>query len=207
MVRPHRSIISRWLTRFYLIRSQRAASLVAAVAIVASISAVAFLLSPGFALPFWPSFFPSGPESPPSAFPQSGCEVARNCREKRLDRYIYTDQDPSEFWWEDSANRMRDKAPKGWWTGYILRVTTHRWFNRTVTNRIQWWHWMTVIAPDDMQNAHKGLVLLVIGSGWSQFHYHHVPDKHEMFTAAFAPYVLPSPRTCCLRPVRAAFAP
>ncbi|CAI7792420.1 unnamed protein product, partial [Closterium sp. NIES-53] len=143
-----------------------------------------------FALPFWPSFFPSGPESPPSAFPQSGCEVARNCREKRLDRYIYTDQDPSEFWWEDSANRMRDKAPKGWWTGYILRVTTHRWFNRTVTNRIQWWHWMTVIAPDDMQNAHKGLVLLVIGSGWSQFHYHHVPDKHEMFTAAFAPLVV-----------------
>ncbi|CAI5529520.1 unnamed protein product, partial [Closterium sp. Naga37s-1] len=92
--------------------------------------------------------------------------------------------------WEDSANRMRDKAPKGWWTGYILRVTTHRWFNRTVTNRIQWWHWMTVIAPDDMQNAHKGLVLLVIGSGWSQFHYHHVPDKHEMFTAAFAPLVV-----------------
>ncbi|CAI5503952.1 unnamed protein product, partial [Closterium sp. Naga37s-1] len=92
--------------------------------------------------------------------------------------------------WEDSANRMRDKAPKGWWTGYILRVTTHRWFNRTVTNRIQWWHWMTVIAPDDMHNAHKGLVLFVIGSGWSQFHYHHVPDKDEMFTAAFAPLVV-----------------
>ncbi|CAI5459334.1 unnamed protein product [Closterium sp. Yama58-4] len=190
MVRPHTSLVSRWLSRFYLIGSRRAASVVAAVAIVASISAVGFLLSPGFSLPFWPSFLPRGPASPPSAFPQSGCEIARNCREKRLDRYIYVDQDPSEFWWEDSANRIRDKAPKGWWTGYILRVTTHRWFNRTVSDRIQWWHWMTVIAPDDMHNAHKGLVLFVIGSGWSQFHYYHLPDKDEMFTAAFAPLVV-----------------
>ncbi|GJP56363.1 hypothetical protein CLOM_g15419 [Closterium sp. NIES-68] len=85
---------------------------------------------------------------------------------------------------------MRDKAPKGWWTGYILRVTTHRWFNRTVTDRYHWWHWMTVIAPDDMHSASKGLVLFIIGSGWTQFHYHHVPDKDEMFTAAFAPLVV-----------------
>ncbi|CAI5503951.1 unnamed protein product, partial [Closterium sp. Naga37s-1] len=90
--------------------------------------------------------------------------------------------------WEDSANRMRDKAPKGWWTGYILRVTTHLWFNKTVSTRFRWWHWMTVIAPDDMHNAHKGLVLFVIGSGWSPLYYHHMVDKDEMFTAAFAPY-------------------
>ncbi|CAI5511762.1 unnamed protein product, partial [Closterium sp. Naga37s-1] len=120
----------------------------------------------------------------------SGCEVARNCREKRLDRYIYADQDPSEFWWEDSGIRMRDKAPKGSWTGYFLRVTTHRWFNRTFSDRDHWWHWLTVIAPDDMHNAHKGLVLFVIGSGWSRRHYHDVPDKDEMFTVAFAPLVV-----------------
>ncbi|CAI5518761.1 unnamed protein product, partial [Closterium sp. Naga37s-1] len=43
-------------------------------------------------------------------------------------------------------------------------------------------------APDDMHSAHKGVVLFIIGSGWS--HFHSPPDQHEMFTAAFAPLVV-----------------
>ncbi|CAI5479529.1 unnamed protein product [Closterium sp. Yama58-4] len=66
-------------------------------------------------------------------FPQSGCETARNCRGTLLDRYVYSAD--AEFRWKDTGNRMRAKESGGWWTGYVLLVNTHRWLNRTVTNR------------------------------------------------------------------------
>ncbi|CAI7899240.1 unnamed protein product, partial [Closterium sp. NIES-53] len=125
-------------------------------------------------------------------FPQSGCETARNCRGTLLDRYVYSAD--AEFRWKDTGNRMRAKETGGWWTGYVLLVNTHNWLNRTVTNRFSWWHHLTLIAPDNMPNASKGLVLFFIGAGWSDDgrddRGYHVPKANAVFIRVAAPLVV-----------------
>ncbi|CAI5958018.1 unnamed protein product [Closterium sp. NIES-64] len=122
-------------------------------------------------------------------FPQSGCETARNCRSTQLDRYVYSAD--AEFGWKDTGNRMRAKEAGGWWTGYVLLVNAHRWLNQTVTNRFLWWHHLTLIAPDNMPNASKGLVLFFIGAGWSDDGKddsgYHVPKASAVFIRVAAP--------------------
>ncbi|GJP30545.1 hypothetical protein CLOM_g3799 [Closterium sp. NIES-68] len=105
-----------------------------------------------------------------------------------MDRYVYT-ADP-EFRWEDTGNRMREKESGGWWTGYWLKVTTHAWLNRTVTNRYKWWHWLALIAPDNMHNAHKGLVLFFVGAGLNPVNQVHIPGADEIFIRLAAPMVV-----------------
>ncbi|CAI7776032.1 unnamed protein product [Closterium sp. NIES-54] len=124
-------------------------------------------------------------------FPQSGCETARNCHGTLLDRYVYTAdaefgwKDTGNrmqakelkplvgililflclaapaLRWKDTGNRMRAKEPGGWWTGYVLLVNTHRWLNRSVTNRFHWWHHLTLIVSMGFR-----FKLHYIASGW-----------------------------------------
>ncbi|CAI5967009.1 unnamed protein product [Closterium sp. NIES-65] len=105
-----------------------------------------------------------------------------------MDRYVYT-ADP-EFRWEDTGNRMRSKEGGGWWTGYVLKVYTHQWLNRTVTNRYKWWHWLILMAPDKMHNAHKGLVLFFVGAGLNPVNQVHIPGADEIFIRLAAPMVV-----------------
>ncbi|CAI7856608.1 unnamed protein product [Closterium sp. NIES-53] len=105
-----------------------------------------------------------------------------------MDRYVYT-ADP-EFRWEDTGNRMRSKEGGGWWTGYVLKVYTHQWLNRTVTNRYKWWHWLILMAPDRMHNAHKGLVLFFVGAGLNPVNQVHIPGADEIFIRLAAPMVV-----------------
>ncbi|CAI5460139.1 unnamed protein product [Closterium sp. Yama58-4] len=105
-----------------------------------------------------------------------------------MDRYVYT-ADP-EFRWEDTGNRMRAKEGGGWWTGYVLKVYTHQWLNRTVTNRYKWWHWLILMAPDRMHNAHKGLVLFFVGAGLNPVNQVHIPGADEIFIHLAAPMVV-----------------
>ncbi|CAI5967852.1 unnamed protein product, partial [Closterium sp. NIES-65] len=93
--------------------------------------------------------------------------------------------------WKDTGNRMRAKEPGGWWTGYVLLVNAHRWLNQSVTNRFHWWHHLTLIAPDNMSRASKGLVLFFVGAGlndhgrgdWS----YHIPKDSDVFIRVAAP--------------------
>ncbi|CAI5967875.1 unnamed protein product [Closterium sp. NIES-65] len=108
-----------------------------------------------------------------------------------MDRYVYT-ADP-EFRWEDTGNRMRSKEGGGWWTGYVLKVYTHQWLNRTVTNRYKWWHWLILMAPDKMHNAHKGLVLFFVGAGLNPVNQVHIPGADEIFIRLAAPVCMCHP--------------
>ncbi|GJP62829.1 hypothetical protein CLOP_g19851 [Closterium sp. NIES-67] len=89
---------------------------------------------------------------------------------------------------------MRAKEPGGWWTGYVLRVTAHRWLNESVTDKSVWWHYLTLIAPDNMPSASRGLVLFFIGAGRDVHvtgadHYY-VPKKTDVFIRLAAPLVV-----------------
>ncbi|GJP30529.1 hypothetical protein CLOM_g3789 [Closterium sp. NIES-68] len=89
---------------------------------------------------------------------------------------------------------MRAKERGGWWTGYVLRVTTQRWLNESVTDRSVWWHYLSLIAPDHMRNASKGLVLFFVGAGWSEHgrgeRAYHVPKTNDVFIRLAAPLVV-----------------
>ncbi|CAI5935565.1 unnamed protein product, partial [Closterium sp. NIES-64] len=95
--------------------------------------------------------------------------------------------------WEDTGNRMRSKEGGGWWTGYVLKVYTHQWLNRTVTNRYKWWHWLILMAPDKMHNAHKGLVLFFVGAGLNPVNQVHIPGADEIFIRLAAPVCMCHP--------------
>ncbi|CAI5511761.1 unnamed protein product, partial [Closterium sp. Naga37s-1] len=101
---------------------------------------------------------------------------------------------PAAGRWKDTGNRMRAKEPGGWWTGYVLLVNTHRWLNESVTNRFSWWHHVTLIAPDNMAKASKGLVLLFVGAGWTDHGgddwSYHIPKDSDVFIRVAAPLVV-----------------
>ncbi|CAI5503950.1 unnamed protein product, partial [Closterium sp. Naga37s-1] len=96
--------------------------------------------------------------------------------------------------WKDTGNRMRAKEPGGWWTGYVLLVRTQRWLNQSVTNRFYWWHHVTLIVPDNLSSASKGLVLLFVGAGWNDHgrddRRYTIPDTTDVYIHVAAPLVV-----------------
>ncbi|CAI5534800.1 unnamed protein product [Closterium sp. Naga37s-1] len=173
--RPHRHLprgLSRILGR-----------LVVLAIVLSFVYVLALLTRPAFL------FRPAEPERQATALPQSGCETARNCTGTLLDRHVYLKHD-AEFRWKDTGQRMRGREKGGRWTGYILEVTLHRWLNRSATNRHVWWHFMTLMAPDRMSRAHKGVVLFFVGAGWSMHNKLLLPNKDEGFFRLAAPLVV-----------------
>jgi len=48
------------------------------------------------------------------------------------------------------------------WKEYIIKMVSQKWLTSNEVNQVQWWHWLTVIIPNEVEETEA---LLVIGGG------------------------------------------
>ena len=75
-----------------------------------------------------------------------------------LDNYVAT---PDEAYAFETVQTL----PGDGQTTYVLRMTSQRWLTTAEVKDPVWWHWLTVVVPDDVQHD---VGLLVIGGGRRQ---------------------------------------
>lgn len=55
-----------------------------------------------------------------------------------------------------------DSIPAEGFTTYVFRMVSQEWLNDEIVNEPEWWHWVTVVVPDQLQHS---TALLWIGGG------------------------------------------
>lgn len=76
-----------------------------------------------------------------------------------LDRYVNT-PDPA-FQYE-----LVDTIPAETFTTYVVRMVSQRWLTEAEVKDPVWWHWLTIVVPDDLQ--HDQGMLFIGGSSRNQ---------------------------------------
>ena len=49
------------------------------------------------------------------------------------------------------------------WTEYRIYMVSGTWFTHEEVDEPEWWHWLTMVVPDDVQETES---LMLIGGGW-----------------------------------------
>ena len=72
-----------------------------------------------------------------------------------LDRYVYTPDPAFEY-------QVVDTLPGEGFTTYIVRMVSQRWMTEAEVKDPVWWHWLTIVVPENVQYEKS---LLFIGGG------------------------------------------
>lgn len=48
------------------------------------------------------------------------------------------------------------------WMEYIIKMTSQRWLSSKEVDQVEWWHWLTIIVPNEVEETEA---LMVIGGG------------------------------------------
>jgi PhoPQ-activated pathogenicity-related protein len=68
------------------------------------------------------------------------------------------------------------------WTEYRIRMVSGSWLTTKEVDEPQWWHWLTMVVPDELQESES---LMLIGGGWRGDTIP-LPATEEMIRAALA---------------------
>lgn len=90
-----------------------------------------------------------------------------------LDRYVNTPD--TSFSYE-----VVDTLPAAGFTTYIVRMVSQRWLTEAEVKDPVWWHWLTIVVPDEVQQDQS---LLFIGGGRRN---RTQPDKTDEMSAQVA---------------------
>ncbi|PHN05302.1 PhoPQ-activated pathogenicity-related family protein [Flavilitoribacter nigricans] len=90
-----------------------------------------------------------------------------------LDRYVHA---------PDTAFRysLVDTLPGEGFTTYIVRMVSQRWMTEAEVKDPVWWHWLTIVVPDNVQHE-KGLLFIGGGSRTRE-----QPEKTDEMAAQIA---------------------
>lgn len=68
------------------------------------------------------------------------------------------------------------------WTEYRIYMVSGSWLTKQEVDEPEWWHWLTMVVPDDLQESES---LMLIGGGWRGDTIP-IPSTGEMIQAALA---------------------
>ena len=74
----------------------------------------------------------------------------------QLEAYVYTADDAFEY-------KLVDEIKEQGYTFYVIRMVSQQWLTIQEVEDPVWWHWLTVIVPDEVK-SNKGLLFVSGGS-------------------------------------------
>ncbi|MCB1155477.1 PhoPQ-activated pathogenicity-like protein PqaA type, partial [bacterium] len=90
-----------------------------------------------------------------------------------LDKYVHTPDPVFEY-------TVVDTIPGEGFSTYVVRMVSQRWLTEAEVKDPVWWHWLTIVAPDNVQYG-KGMLFIGGGSRTRE-----QPTKPDEITAQIA---------------------